>query len=88
MASMPNIVGTRVFRSQTPDIDYFSLSERGDEFGRDASRREGKLDFVLQVVIPAECLLFGPIGVHDGFVVDAFFTNAILARLGQEKLDR
>jgi hypothetical protein len=82
-----HILGTRVFRSQPPDIDCFSLAERGDDLGSDASRREGKLDFVLQVVIPAESLFFGSIGVHDGFVVDAFFANAILARLGQEKLD-
>jgi hypothetical protein len=80
-------MGTRVFRSQPADIDSFSLAEWGDDLGRDASGRERKLDFVLQVVIPAESLFFGSVGVHDGFVLDTFFANAILARLGQEKLD-
>jgi hypothetical protein len=45
------------------------------------------LDFVLQVVIPAESLFFRPIGVDDGFVVDAFFADAVLAQLGHGVLD-
>jgi hypothetical protein len=76
-----------IFRRQGADFDRFPLAERRDHLGRDTSGREGKLDFVLQVVIPAESLFFRSIGIDDGFVVDSFFANPVLARLGQEVLD-
>lgn len=58
------------------------LRSGGDCFDGDAPGREGKLNFVFQVVIPAEGLFFWPIGVHDGLVVDAFFADAVFAQFG------
>jgi hypothetical protein len=80
-------VGTGIFRRQAGDFDRFSLAERRDHLGYDTPSREGKLDFVLQVVIPATSLFFGSIGVDDDFVVDAFFADAVPARLGRGVLD-
>ena len=92
IATMPadqhqHVVGTGIFRRQAADFDRFSLAEWRDYLGPDAPGREGKLEVVLQVAIPAQSLFFRPVGVDDGLVVDAFFANAILARLGQEGLD-
>jgi hypothetical protein len=53
-------VGTGIFRGQAADFDGFSLAERRHGLGRDASRRERKLDFILQVVVPAQNLSSGP----------------------------
>jgi hypothetical protein len=61
-----HVVDTGVFRCQPANLDRFSLAERGDDLGRDASSREGKLDFVLQVVVPAESLFFGSVGSLQG----------------------
>ena len=80
-------LGTGIFRGEPADLDGFSLAERGDDLGRDASSREGKLDFVLQVVVPAESLFFGSVGVDDDFIVDSFFADTILARFGHVVLD-
>jgi hypothetical protein len=92
MAAVPanghqHVVGTGIFRRQAGDFDRFSLAERRDHLGYDTPSREGKLDFVLQVVIPATSLFFGSIGVDDDFVVDAFFADAVPARLGRGVLD-
>ena len=53
----------------------------------DAPSRERKLDFVLQVVVPAECLFLGPVGIDDDFIVDSFFADTILAQFGHVVLD-
>ena len=63
------------------------FAERGDDLGRDAPSRERKLDFVLQVVVPAESLFFGSVGVDDDFIVDSFFADTILAQFGHVVLD-
>ena len=92
IAAMPadqhkHVVGTGIFRCEAADFDRFSLAERRDYFGGDATGCEGKPDLVLQIVIPAERLLFGPVGINNDFVVNSFFANAVLVRLGQEVLD-
>ena len=82
-----HVVGTGILGRQAADFDRFSFTERGDHLGRHAPYREGERDFVLQVVIPAQGLLFGPISVDDGFVVDSFFANAVFSRLGHSEFD-
>lgn len=46
----------------------------------DALGLEGESDFVVEIVIPAHRLLFWPVSVHDGLVVDAVFPDRILLR--------
>jgi hypothetical protein len=62
-----HVVGTGIFRCQAADLDRFPLAERRDYFGSHAPSRERKLDFVLQVVVPAESLFFWPIRIDDNF---------------------
>src|SRR6201981_2434262 len=49
-----HVVGTGIFRCQAADLDPSPLAEGRDYFGGHAPSRERKLDFVLQVVVPAE----------------------------------
>jgi hypothetical protein len=63
------------------------LAERRDYFGGHAPSRERKLDFVLQVVVPAESLFFWPIRIDDNLIVNSFFADAVLAQLGHVVLD-
>ena len=51
-----------------------SLWERCTWRGKETS------DFVFEIVIPAHGLLFRPIGVHDGLVVDAVFPDRVFLR--------
>jgi hypothetical protein len=81
------LVGTGIFRRQAADFERFSLAKRRDHFGPDTPSREGKLDFGPQIVIPAKSLFFRSTGVDDDFVVDAFFADAVPARLGHRVLD-
>ena len=92
IAAMPanqheHVVCTGIFRCQAADVDRFPLAERRDYFGGHAPSRERKLDFVLQVVVPAESLFFWPIRIDDNFIVDSFFADAVLAQLGHVVLD-
>ena len=41
------------------------------------SMSAGESDFVIEVAMPSHDLLFGPIGVGDGFVVNAILPNRI-----------
>src|SRR5271170_6957461 len=61
-------------------FDSVSFAERRDDFGSDALGLEGESDFVIEIVIPAHRLLFRPVGVHDGLVVDAVFPDRVLLR--------
>jgi hypothetical protein len=47
--------------------------------GGDALRRKRKVDFAFQVVIPTHRLLFGTIGVRDGFFVNPIFPDNVSA---------
>ena len=75
-----HVGGAGVFRRHTPYFDSVSLAERRDDFGSDAFGLEGESDFVIEIVIPAHRLLFRPVGVHDGLVVDAVFPDRIFLR--------
>src|SRR5215467_3222520 len=81
------VVGTRIFRHQPENFGRFSLAEWRHHPGRDAAGRERELDVALQIVVPAESLFFGSVGINNDFVVDSFFTNAALAQLGHGVLD-
>lgn len=68
-----HVVGTRILRREVSDVGRFSFAKRSHYFGSYAPSRERKPDFVLQVVISAESLLFWSIrvddDVHCGFVL-------------------
>ena len=66
-----HVAGAGIFRSQALDFHRFALAERRNRLGHDALGLEGEADFVLQVVIPAQGLLFRSIRVHDRFVLDS-----------------
>ena len=55
-----HVVGTGIFWCQAADLDRFPLAEWRDYFGGHAPSRERKLDFVLQVVVPARACSSGP----------------------------
>src|SRR5262249_31610973 len=73
-----HIVGTGMFRRQAEDFERLFFAEWRAYFGSNAPGREGKLDWVLQVVVPAESLFFRSIGVNDDFVMDSFLAHAVL----------
>src|SRR5215467_1798999 len=77
-----HIVSTGIFRRQAEDLDRISFAEWRDYFGSNSPGGEGKLDLVLQVVVPAESLFFRSIGVDDDFVMDSFLAHAVLSQLG------
>src|SRR5262249_42652212 len=54
--------------------DYFDFIPNGQRRRfplDDAGRREGELELILQVAIPAQCALLFVIGINDDFVGDA-----------------
>jgi hypothetical protein len=53
-----HVGGAGVFRCHTLDFDGFPLPERGYDFGRDALGLKRESDFVIEVVIPPNDLLF------------------------------
>src|ERR1700691_5885928 len=75
-----HVGGAGVFRRHTPDFDSVPLAERRDDFGSDALGLERESDFVIEIVIPAHRLLFRPVSVHDGLVVDAVFPDRVFLR--------
>ncbi len=77
-----HVAGARIFGRQAEGFDGFSLAERRHHLGCNAASRERETDFVVQVVIPAESLLFRPIGVDDDFIVDSFLAEAVSLGLG------
>src|SRR5204863_434273 len=66
-----------IFRCHTLDFDGFSLPERRNYRDRDALGLKRKLYFVIEVAMPSHDLLFRPIGVRDGFVVDSVLSDGI-----------
>jgi hypothetical protein len=66
-----HIGGAGIFRCHTLDFDGFPFPERRNYRGRDALGLKRESDFVIEVAMPSHGLLFRPIGVRDGFVVDA-----------------
>ena len=53
------------------------LPERRDDVGSDALGLKWESDFVIEVVIPPHDLLFRPISVHDGFVVNSVLSDGV-----------
>src|SRR2546428_324903 len=72
-----HIGGAGIFRCHTLDFDGFSLPERRNYRDRDALGLKRKLYFVIEVAMPSHDLLFRPIGVRDGFVVDSVLSDGI-----------
>ena len=72
-----HVSGAGILRRHTPHFDSVSFAERRDDFGSDALGLEGESDFVIEIVIPAHRLLFRPVGVHDGLVMDAIFPDRV-----------
>src|ERR1035437_9711026 len=56
-----HVGGAAVFRRHTSYFDSVSFAERRDDFGSDALGLEGKSDFVIEIVIPAQRLLIRPV---------------------------
>src|ERR1039458_3542197 len=57
------------------------LPERRYEFGSDALGLKREPDFVFQVVVPSHGLLFRPICVRDGFVVNSVLSDRVFVGL-------
>jgi len=67
-----------VVRRHAHDLDDFTFPEGRDDLHSQALRPEGKTDFVFQVVIPAQGLLFRS-SIDDSFVVDSVFADRVFA---------
>ena len=59
-----HVGGAAVFRRHTSYFDSVSFAERRDDFGSDALGLKGESDFVIEIVIPAQRLLFRLVGVR------------------------
>ena len=63
-----------VVRRHAHDLNGFTFPEWRDHLRSQALRLERETDFVFQVVIPAQGLLFRS-GIDDSFVVDSVFPD-------------
>src|SRR5664279_6388645 len=67
-----------VVRRHAQDFNVFTFPERRDDLRSQALRLERESDFVFQVVIPAQGLLFRS-GIHDSFIVDSVLPDRVLS---------
>jgi len=73
-----HVMRADVVRRHAHDLDDFTFPEGRDDLHSQALRPEGKTDFVFQVVIPAQGLLFRS-SIDDSFVVDSVFADRVFA---------
>src|SRR4029434_74498 len=59
------------------DLDGFSFPERRNHLDSNALGLKRESDFVVEVAMPTHHLLFRPIGVGDGFVVDPVLPDRV-----------
>ena len=83
MSTLPShpdehVVRADVVRRHAQDLNGFTFPERRDDLRSQALRLEWETDFVLQVVIPAQGLLFRS-SIDDSFVVDSVFPDRVFS---------
>src|SRR6185312_11635655 len=75
-----------LLRGLALDTHLLSPAQRRDGPGTDAAGQKGAVQFILQVIVPAQRLFFGGVGVHQYLVLDALFPAFVQLGFGHKRV--
>src|SRR5262249_24636182 len=74
-----HIVCAGMFRRHAPYLNSLPLPKWRNDVVRHAFCLKREAEFIFQIVVPPHGLLFRPVSVYDGFVVDSIFADTIFS---------